>query len=72
MCSDEVEITNHVFCFASLADKEKGTVYTAATGALPVMFLEGKQCYVVAYDYNNNYIDAVPIFVLKIQKMLIQ
>ena len=36
-CSDGVEITNNIFCFAALADKEKGTVYTDATGALPVM-----------------------------------
>ena len=27
----------HVFCYAALADKHKGTMYTDATGALPVI-----------------------------------
>lgn len=40
-------------------------MYTDATGALPVMSLEGKQYYIVAYDYDNNYIDAVPVVDLK-------
>ena len=64
-CSDDVEIANNIFCFAALADKEKGTVYTDATGALPVMSLEGNQYYLVVYDYDNNYIDAVPVSDLK-------
>ena len=38
-CSEEFEITNNIFCFAALADKEKGT---DLTGALPIMSLEGK------------------------------
>ena len=49
------------FCFAALADKEKGTVYTDATGALPVMSLNGKQYYIVMYEYDNNYIHALPV-----------
>ena len=32
---------NNVFCYAALADKQTGTLYTNATGALPVMSLEG-------------------------------
>ena len=64
-CSDNVQITNNMFCFALLADKEKGTVYKDAKGALPVMSLEGKQQYIVASDYDNNYIDAVSVSDLK-------
>ena len=52
---------NNMFCFAAIADKEKGTVYTDATGALPVMSLNGKQYYMVMYDYDNNYINAIPV-----------
>ena len=64
-CSDNVQITNNIFCFAALADKEKGKVYTDATGALPIISLKRKQYYIVAYDYNNNYINAVPVSDLK-------
>ena len=45
---------NNVFCFAALAEKQTGTLYTNATGALPVMSLEGNQYYFVAYDYDTN------------------
>ena len=41
---------NNVFCFAALADKQKGTMYTDATGALPAVSLEGNQYFFVAYD----------------------
>ena len=51
---------NNVFCFAALADKEEGTVYTDATGALPVVSLNGKQYYIVMYDYDNKYVNALP------------
>ena len=47
--------TTNVFCFAALAEKEKGTVYTDATGALPVLSLDGHQYYIVTYDYDNNF-----------------
>ena len=60
-----VENKNNMFCFAAIADKEKGTVYTDATGALPVMSLNGKQYYMVLYDYDNNYINAIPVSDLK-------
>ena len=55
--SEGVPTNNNVFCFAAMAKKEKGTVYTDATGALPVMSLGGHQYYIVAYNYDNNFID---------------
>ena len=51
----------NMFCYAALADKQTGTLYTDATGALPVRSLEGNQYYYVAYDYDHNYIFAEPI-----------
>ena len=44
--SEGVPANNNVFCFAALAEKEKGTVYTDTTGALPVMSLDGHQYYI--------------------------
>ena len=32
---------NIVFCVAALAQKEKGTMYTNAARALPVLFIDG-------------------------------
>lgn len=52
---------NNVFCYASLADKHKITLYTGATGALPVRSLDGHQYYFIAYDYDLNFIFAIPI-----------
>ena len=52
---------NNIFCFAALADKNELTLYTDATGALPVRSLDGNQYYFIAYDYDLNYIFAVPI-----------
>ena len=52
---------NNVFCYAALADKQTGTLYTDATGALPSRSLDGNQYYFVAYDYDTNYIFAIPI-----------
>ena len=63
--TSEGEKINNIFCFAALAEKESGTVYTDATGALPVMSVDGQQYYVVVYDYNTNYIDAVAVEDLK-------
>ena len=40
-------------------------MYTDATGALPVMFLDGHQYYIVAYDYDNNFIEAKEVSDLK-------
>ena len=60
--SDEpLDGANNVFCFAALADKQTGTIYTDATGALPSRSLDGNQYYFVAYDYDTNYIFAIPI-----------
>ena len=52
---------SNVFCYAGLADKPKGTLYTDATGALPTRSLDGNQTYLIAYDYNTNYIFAIPM-----------
>ena len=41
---------NNVLCFAALTDKNKGTLYTDAIGALPVRSINGNQYYYVAYD----------------------
>ena len=38
-----------------------GTFYTDMTGEFPVMSLEGKQYYFVAYDYDTSAIFAIPI-----------
>ena len=45
--------------------KEKGTIYKDATGALPVLSLDGHQYYVVTYDYDNNFIEAKEVSDLK-------
>ena len=63
--SDGVVTNNNVFCFAALAEKGKGTVYTDATSALPVLSLDGHQCCIVAYDYDNNFIEAEEVSDLK-------
>ena len=52
---------NNVFCYAALADKQHGTIYTDANGALSARSLDGNQYYLIAYDYDTNYIFAVPI-----------
>eukprot|EP00804_Cyclotella_cryptica_P027018 CCRYP_013666-RA/>CCRYP_013666-RA protein AED:0.36 eAED:0.36 QI:0/-1/0/1/-1/1/1/0/319 len=58
---DITDTTCNVFCFAALADKQHGTMYTDATGALPAVTLEGNQYYLVAYAYDPNYIYATPL-----------
>ena len=63
--SEGVITNNNIFCFAALAEKEKGTVYTDATGALPVLSLDGHKYYVVTYDYDNNFIEAKEVSDLK-------
>ena len=65
--SEGVITNNNIFCFAALAGKEKGTVYTDATGALPVLSLDGHQYYGVTYlyDYDNNFIEAKEVSDLK-------
>jgi hypothetical protein len=60
----------HVFCYAALADKHTGTMYTDATGALPVVTLEGHQYYFVAYAYDPNYIFAIPLRNVKDESIL--
>ena len=63
--SEGVPTNNNVFCFAALAEKEKGTIYTDATDALPVLSLDGHQYYIVAYDYDDNFIEAKEVSDLK-------
>ena len=53
--------TNNIFRYVALADKQEGILYTDDTGAFPEMSLEGKQYFFVAYDYDTNYIFALPI-----------
>eukprot|EP00804_Cyclotella_cryptica_P024014 CCRYP_020050-RA/>CCRYP_020050-RA protein AED:0.24 eAED:0.19 QI:0/0/0/0.8/0.25/0/5/0/1018 len=58
---DITDTACNVFCFAALADKHHGTMYTDATGALPAVTLEGNQYYFVVYAYDPNYIYATPL-----------
>ena len=58
---ESCEGANNLFCYAALADTIKGTLYTDATGALPARSLDGNQYYFVAYDYDTNYIFAIPL-----------
>eukprot|EP00804_Cyclotella_cryptica_P014739 CCRYP_021243-RA/>CCRYP_021243-RA protein AED:0.44 eAED:0.44 QI:0/-1/0/1/-1/1/1/0/139 len=58
---DITDTACNVFCFAALANKHHGTMYTDATGALPAVTLEGNQYYFVAYTYDPNYIYAPPL-----------
>ena len=52
---------DNIFYYAALADKQQGILYTDATGEFPEMSLDGKQYFSVAYDYDTNYIFALPI-----------
>ena len=52
---------SNIFCYAALADKQQGTLYTDATGALPTRSMYANQYYFVVYDYDTNYIFAEPI-----------
>ena len=52
---------NNIFCYAALADKQTGKLYTDATGALPTVSLDRMQYFFIAYDYDTNYIFAEPI-----------
>ena len=38
---------NNIFCYAALAEKQQGTLYTDATGAFPEMSLDGKQYFLL-------------------------
>eukprot|EP00804_Cyclotella_cryptica_P000273 CCRYP_010218-RA/>CCRYP_010218-RA protein AED:0.29 eAED:-0.05 QI:0/0/0/0.5/1/1/2/0/769 len=60
----------NVCCYAALADKHTGTLYTDATGALPPVSLDGNQYYFVAYAYDPNYVFAIPIHNLRDETIL--
>jgi hypothetical protein len=51
----------NLFCYAALADKQHGTFYTDCTGRLPARVLDGQQLFFIAYDYDTNYIFALPL-----------
>ena len=52
---------NNIFCFAALADKQTGTMYIDATGALSVRLLDNHQYYFVVHNYDTDYTFAIPI-----------
>ena len=62
---DDTTTKNNVFCYAALADKQMGTLYTHAMGALPAVTFERNQYYFIMYDYDTNYIHASPVQNLK-------
>ena len=51
---EEINNCNHVFCWAALAEKIDGTIYTDTTGRFPTFSFDGKQYVFVAYDYTTN------------------
>ena len=53
--------TSNIFCYAEFSDKKEDTLYTDTTGAFPEISLDGKQYFFVAYDYDTNYVFALPI-----------
>ena len=61
MITPNNNIDINVFCYAALTNKQQGTPYTNAMGALPSRSLDAHQYFFVEYDYNNNYIFAEPI-----------
>ena len=50
-----------MFCFATLADANKGTMYTYLTGRFLVILFKGNQYIFVAYLYNCNAIIVRPM-----------
>ena len=50
----EDNMTNHIFCFAALADTNDGTIYIDSTGKFPYQSLNGKQLVYVCFDYKTN------------------
>ena len=55
------QIATYFAKYAALADKQQGTLYTDATGALPARSIDTHQYYFIAYDYDTNHIFAEPI-----------
>ncbi len=52
---------HNIFCYATLADKTRGTIYTDSMGALPAKSNNGNQYFFITYAYDPNYIYALPI-----------
>jgi hypothetical protein len=59
--TQQVCSTIDMFCFATLADANKGTMYTDLTGRFPVMSFKGNQYLFVAYLYDRNAIIIRPM-----------
>ena len=59
------EEDSNIFCYAALANKQQGILYTNATGALSARSMDTNQYFVVVYDYDNNYIFAERILDVK-------
>ena len=59
--ASETHKINIIFCYAALAEKQNGRLYTNATGVLPAMLIDGYQHYFIAYNYDTNYIFAITI-----------
>ena len=62
---DVISNESNMVWSAALVDKEKGTVYTDATGTLPVLILEGNQYYVCACDHDNSYTHSILVIDVK-------
>ena len=59
--AQQVCSTIDMFCFATLADANEGTMYTDLTGRFPVMSFKGNQYLFVAYLYDHNAIIVCPM-----------
>ena len=64
------EKTNHVFCFAAIADLKQGTIYVDNTGKFPVRSLEGHMYVFVMYDYTTNAILIEPLRSMESQEFV--
>ena len=61
LLENPVDAVHNIFCVTALSDKQKGTLYTDTTGALPAISLDGHQCVFLAFNWDTNYVFAKPI-----------
>ncbi len=59
--NEEICNTQHMFCYAALADTKTGTMYTDLTGQFPVRSYKNMVYIFVAYIYDINAIISVPM-----------
>ena len=59
--NSETHEFNNLFCYTALLDKQNVTLYTDATGTLLTTSLDDHRYYFIAYDYDTNYVFAIPI-----------